>query len=93
MKPFLIAAFIALFATPVLACKSDSQCSIGKKCVKEDGQADGKCEREKDTDKDKDLKAYRDLNKSGKTCDMNPDCEVDEKCFKDGRRYGVCVPR
>jgi predicted small secreted protein len=97
MKSIFLAALIALFATPALACQFNTDCGIGSKCIKEAGKREGICMGGMNPGNSNDRNPYsnpmRPDSSVGNTCQYNSDCNVREKCVKERGLNGVCVPK
>ncbi len=81
----------------IYACAFNTDCQVGSKCVKQQGQLYGICMgglfpgNQNDSQPVKNL---LDINGThGDTCSFNTDCGPGSKCLKSsGSIYGVCIP-
>jgi hypothetical protein len=102
MKYAAIVAFTFLFslaaAGDAQACRFDTDCAVGSKCLKAQFELEGVCAGGNDPGNDSDRNPYRNQmdtsGKVGNTCSFDTDCGVGNRCFKDmGSIKGVCLPR
>lgn len=92
----VIVALSILMSEPVLACKRNTDCATGSKCVKERGHGQGICiagRRPGNANDDDPFVAKRQRDRNlGKTCTRNTQCGPRLSCFKEsGKRQGVCA--
>lgn len=93
-----LGGLLALVALPSHACRFNTDCEVGSKCVKEAGKIEGMCMAGMNPGNDNDRSPYRNVlditGSEGNTCSFNTDCGVGAKCAKEsGRLQGVCVRR
>ncbi len=83
------------FSTQAFACRFNTDCEVGSKCMKEPGKLNGYCEGGLNPGNQNDRKPYHDpldiTGSVGDTCRFNTDCGIGAKCVKEaGALNGVC---
>ncbi len=86
---------LALSSVQAMACRFDTDCSPGSKCVKGSGQVIGMCTGGQSPGNRYDRKPYRDPfdpnRTAGNTCSFNIQCGPGNHCQMGLGIYGVCV--
>ncbi len=90
----LLALFFALEA-PAIACRFDTDCNPGSRCIKKSGSIYGICAGGSFPGNRNDrvpVDAPLDPNRTyGDTCRFDTDCGPGSECVKESGIYGVCV--
>ena len=100
MKPSLVplAALAFLFASTSFACSFDTECSVGSRCIKTNGNIYGACVGGMSPGNRNDQQpvyAPLDPNRTyGNTCSFDTECGPGSVCAKsNGNIQGVCLKR
>lgn len=91
----LIALSLLLFSTSSIACRTDTDCTVGSQCLKDRGQLRGRCSQGMEQANDYKRNTYRDpsdiFGEAGDACTLDVDCGAGKYCAKEKDKIkGIC---
>jgi len=91
-----IALSVLIGFTPAWSCQFDTDCSVGSRCLKGDGQIYGYCAGGMSPGNSNDQQPAHNpldpIGTTGRTCQFDVDCGPGHACLKEsGQIQGVCL--
>ena len=92
---WMIAIILALYPLQASACRSDVDCMGGSKCQKSQASLYGVCAGGRFPGNAYDRQPAKDTldpyGTAGKTCSLDSDCGLGNRCAQGAETYGVCL--